>query len=116
MKKLVILVVMLIFPLSMLFAHSASEIKTDYDSKTKILTVHIKHSVSTSKNTNTKQHFIKEVKVEVNGVEQERKTMTSQNGDEVMLTAKIQAKPGDVITVTSTCSLPATTVAETTVK
>ncbi len=116
MKKLVILVALFIFPLSMLFAHSPSEIKTDYDAKTKTLTVRINHAISTSKNSNPKQHFIKVIRVDVNGQELVRKTMTSQDGDNVMATFKIEGKKGDMITVTATCSLPATTVSETTIK
>ncbi len=116
MKKLVILVGLFIFPLSMLFAHPASEIKTDYDAKTQILTVHVNHAISTSKNKDEKQHFIKLVKVDINGKEQVRKTMTSQKGDIVLLTFKIKAKRGDRLTVTSICSLPETAVSETTIK
>ena len=112
MKKLLILAVLFIFPLSMLFAHSASEIKTSYDVKTQILTVNIKHVISSSKNSNPNEHYIKEVTVAVNGEELVKKSFTSQTGDSVMTTFKIEAKRGDSITVTATCNQPATSVSE----
>jgi desulfoferrodoxin (superoxide reductase-like protein) len=116
MKKLMVMTALVVYPLCVLFAHPASEVKADYKIATKTLSVDVKHLVSKSKNTDTTKHFIKEITVTVNGKNAKTQTFTSQTGDLVKATFDITAKAGDKIKVTATCSLAGSKSTEITVK
>jgi len=116
MKKFVVLIALLVFPVGVLFAHPASEIKADYMTGTKTLSIDVMHMVSTSKNMDTMKHYIKEITVMLNGVKVETKTFTSQTGDSTKVSIKVNAKAGDKISINTTCSIAGTKSVEITVK
>jgi desulfoferrodoxin (superoxide reductase-like protein) len=105
MKKFIVLIALVVFPLSILFAHPASEVNVNYTAKTKVLMVDVVHMVSTSKVTDTKKHYIKEIIVTLNGKKVKTKKFRDQTGDSVKAEFKVKAKSGDKINVTATCSL-----------
>ena len=109
MKRLIVLIALVVLPVSMLFAHPASELTVSYPARQFILTITGKHMVSTSENKDTKQHFIKAINVTVNGKIANNSygpsTFTSQTGDTFKTAFKLDLKNGDKIVVTAICSL-----------
>jgi len=116
MKKFLVVITILALPLTLLFAHPASNIKADYKAADKSLAVDVTHMLSTAKNTDGKKHFIKEITVSLNGKQVEKKTFTSQTGDHVTATFKVNAKSKDKISIAAVCSLAGTKTEEIVVK
>jgi len=82
-------------------AHSPSNIELIYDMDTQILSVDISHSVPDPNN-----HYIKEVKIEKNGVEYMNEQYTSQQSSSSFTdTYVITAADGDSLKVTGYCSI-----------
>ncbi len=105
MKRLIVLIALVVFPLSMLFAHPASELTVNFHNAQLFLIVDGKHMVSTSQNKDTKQHFIKTVSITING-RTVVKNFTSQNGDTFNTKFdRLNLKNGTKIVITATCNL-----------
>jgi len=105
MKRLIVLIALVVFPLSMLFAHPASELTVKYPYNEYVLSIEGKHLVSTSQNKDTKQHFIKTISISINGGTPKVKNFTSQTKNTFTDGYKLKLKNGDKIVVTATCSL-----------
>ena len=109
MRRFIVAIALVVFPITMLFAHPASELTASYPARQFILTIQGKHMVSTSQNKDTKQHYIKSITVTVNGVVANNSygpsTFTSQTGDTFKTAFKLDLRNGDKIVVTATCSL-----------
>ncbi len=100
MKRLIVLIALVVSPLSMLFAHPASELTISYPSNEYGFLVTGKHMVSTSQNKDTKQHFIKTITI--GG---KKFNFTSQTGDTFKAALKLDLKNGTKVVITTTCSL-----------
>jgi len=102
MKKIALLLCGLFVASTMAFAHPPSNIKIQFDDKTKILTAVIEHRVS-----NPKSHYINKVDIGLNGKEiqmlsfEEQETNTYQTVKFVVP----QAKKGDTLSVEGYCNL-----------
>jgi len=110
MKRLIVLIALVVSPLSMLFAHPASELTASYPAGQNIMSVKGKHMVSTSQNTDTKKHYIESIRITINGVVINNRsvfqTYRSQNGDAFETKFRgLNLKNGDKIVVTATCNL-----------
>jgi len=95
------MVVMMIFSLPAL-ASPPSKVELSWDVASKTLTVAVPHY-----SINPKGHFIKSVKVTVDGKEVALKEFTSQENTQGQ-TVKLplpDAKPGQTVTATATCNL-----------
>ncbi len=82
-------------------ATPANAIHAKYDLERQELLVGIEHQSS-----KTKEHFIKEVEIAVNGlpVKTETFTLQSSHREQTMPPIKFLAKPGDTITITAICN------------
>lgn len=100
MKKL-ILVCLFSIMLSGLLAHSAQEVTANYDMESKLLKVDFEHKVR-----DASDHFIYEVKVEVNEKEIITQLISKQeNGDGGQLTYRIpDLKVGDEVKIITECN------------
>lgn len=99
MKYLFFAVLMVIS--SVVWAHPASEVVLDFDQETSILNVSFSHQVKDAEN-----HFIYEVKVFLNKdeiIEQKLVKQEKSEGGELIYKI-IEAKPGDIIKVQTTCN------------
>ena len=105
MKRLIVLIALVVSPLSMLFAHPASELTISYPERQFNFFIQGKHMVSTSQNKDTKQHFIKTISMSINGSTPEVTNASSQTGDTFKKVLKLDLKNGDKVVVTVTCSL-----------
>jgi len=99
--KRMLLCIALISVWVLLSAHPATDVKLNYDSKTKILAVSFNHPVK-----NADDHFIYEIEVKVNKKEVVKQTIkgqeTLQGGE--YLYKMIDLKPGDEVKVTTDCN------------
>jgi len=82
-------------------ATPANAIHAKYDSKRQELLISIEHQSS-----KTREHFIKEVEISLNGsqVKTETFTLQSSHREQTMPPIKFLAKPGDTITITAICN------------
>ena len=104
MKRLIVLIALVVFPLSTLFAHPASELTISYPDRQFNFFIQGKHMVSTSENKDKKLHFIKTLSISINGGTPEV-TGASQTGDTFKRVLKLDLKNGDKVVVITTCSL-----------
>ena len=115
MKRLVTLLVFLIFSVSVstAYAHPPSDIKINFDASTKMLHAVILHNVS-----NPLKHYIKKVDVALNGGKIIEHSISRQdNNDSQTVTYLIpDVKDGDVLSVEGYCSISGTLTKEITVK
>jgi desulfoferrodoxin (superoxide reductase-like protein) len=116
MKTILAVFILVALPLTVLFAHPASSIKADYKAADKSLAVNVTHLISKSKNTDPTKHFIKEITVSLNGTLIEKKTFTSQKGDNQIATFNVNAKKGDKINIVAVCSLAGSKMVDVVVK
>ena len=105
MKRLIVLIALVVSPLSMLFAHPASELTISYPERQFNFNIQGKHMVSTSENTDKKQHFIKTVSISINGRKAKVANVASQTGDTFNADFKLDLPKGTKVVVTVTCSL-----------
>lgn len=100
MKKLIITIAAAAF-LTSAYAHSASEVKADFNEGTKILNVKYAHSVKDPEN-----HFISAVSVDLNGKEIISQKLIKQddNKNGSVLYKIPGAKAGDKIIVKTKCN------------
>ena len=110
MKRLIIVIALVVFPVSMLFAHPAKEISIRHEGS--ILLVQVWHMVMSSPTRDMKKHYIKTITVTLNGNKIAEKTYTSQNEETFKEPFKIDAKKGDKLVVTATCNLGGDKTAE----
>ena len=100
MKKILLAAVVLILFAGRVFAHEPSAINLSYDPETKILKADIIHPT-----TNMRKHHIRLVKVYKNGEEMDSKYVPRQISPEgYKYETKIDAQPGDVLSVKAYCS------------
>jgi len=101
MKKIIFVLCGFLIMSQLAFAHPPSDIKIDFDPKTKLLSAVITHPVS-----NPKSHYIQKVDIGLNG--KEIKTMTFKEQDanleQVIAQPVPEAKPGDVLGVEGYCN------------
>jgi desulfoferrodoxin (superoxide reductase-like protein) len=116
MKTILAVFILVALPLTVLFAHPASSIKADYKAADKSLAVNVTHLISKSKNTDPTKHFIKEISVTLNGTLVEKKTFTSQTGDNQITSFALNAKKGDKVNIVAVCSLAGTKTASIVIK
>ncbi len=105
MKRLIVLIALVVLPVSMLFAHPASELTISYPERQFNFFIQWKHMVSTSQNKDTKQHFIKTMSMSINSETPKVTNFTSQNGDTFKRVLKLDLKNGDKVVITTICSL-----------
>jgi len=103
MKKFSIIIFILFLFLYSLpaLAHPPQDIIFNYDAKIKILSVGILHSVE-----NPNNHFIKEIKIKVNGkdwIVQDFLSQTTPDAQAVSY-AQVELKKGDIVEVLAVCS------------
>jgi hypothetical protein len=100
--KLILILIGLLLVSSVAFAHPPSNIKIQFDEKTKTLTATIKHRVS---NPNT--HYIKKADIGLNGKEIQMLPFTKQenNAGQTITLVVPEAKKGDVLSVEGYCNL-----------
>ena len=82
-------------------AHPPKDIKLTFDQKSKVLSVNANHDVK-----NPTAHYIKEVKVYLDGKEIISQKMSSQTDEQsqVVRYVVIDAKPGSILKVEADCS------------
>ncbi len=99
MRKILIILIFLIVPL---LAHSPKGVGLEYDSEAQILHVSITHSVN-----NASQHYIYKVVVDLNGKKIIEQTFKRQDDNEMhKLVYRIaEAQEGDKISVTAFCNI-----------
>lgn len=87
---------------SLAFAHPPSNIKIQFDEKTKVLTATIKHRVS-----NPATHYINKVDIGLNGKEIRTLAFDKQESNAAQtITVEVpEAKTGDVLSVEGYCNL-----------
>ena len=102
MKKTILTLCGLLIMSTVALAHPPSDIKIQFDEKTKILTAVIKHPVS-----NPNSHFIKKADIGLNGKEIQMLPFTRQETQKIQ-TVRLpipQAKKGDTLSVEGYCNL-----------
>ncbi len=114
MKKFIVLISLILFPLSMLSAHPAGHMGVGFSGGG--LKVKVVHSVRSSVEKDMKKHYIKTLTVTLNGVIVKEATFTSQNGEELQYKFSFPAKINDKIVATATCNLGGEKSAELIVK
>lgn len=102
MKKITIFFILCFFISSAAYGHPPSDIKIAYDSKTKILTAFIMHSVS-----DVKKHFISKVDISLNGREIISHAISRQDNS---ISQKVvylipDAEAGDKLSVEGYCNI-----------
>ncbi len=102
MKKTILMLCGLLFTSTLAFAHPPSDIKIQFDDKTKTLTVVIQHRVS-----NPQSHYINKVDIGLNGKEIQMLPFTSQdnNATQTVKITVLEAKKGDTLSVEGYCNL-----------
>ncbi len=102
MKKMLLILCGLLLAGTQAFAHSPTDIKIQFDNKTKVLTAIIEHRV-----TDPKSHFIKRIAVGLNGKEIMAFPFRGQetNTHQTIKFAIPQAKKGDTLSVEGDCGL-----------
>jgi hypothetical protein len=100
MKKIIALIIAASFFAS-IYAHSASDVKADFNEGTKILNVKYDHSVK-----DPASHYIEEVTVDLNGKEiiSQKLIMQDDNKNGSVLYKIPEAKAGDKIVVKTKCN------------
>lgn len=102
MKKMILILCGLLVISTAAFAHPPSNIKIQFDDKTKILTAVIEHRVS-----NPLTHYIYKVDIGLNGKEIQMLPFAKQETSkhQTVLFAVPQAKKDDTLTVEGYCNL-----------
>lgn len=100
MKRILfILSVFICVPITLVYAHPASQVGVSYNKEEKVLNVEIKHVSS-----NPRDHYIRLVYVSKNGEEPEKHIFVTQNPQGLTMTVPMEAEGGDVIQVKTFCS------------
>ncbi len=112
-KTAVLLIIVMLFPISLVYAHPPSDIKITFNPDTKILDAVIYHNTS-----NPINHYIKKVDVGLNGREIIEHHISRQDNNEVQFVTYLipDAKDGDVLSVEGYCSISGKLKKEVTVK
>ncbi|RJP27188.1 MAG: hypothetical protein C4533_08250 [Candidatus Omnitrophota bacterium] len=102
MKKILFVILLVLFFASSVFAHPPTRIEISYDKSTSILTAKITHPVE-----DPDRHYVSKVDVAVNGKEiLEHKLSRQDNADYRIVTYLIpDVKEGDTISVEGYCSI-----------
>ncbi len=102
MKKIILVLCGLLVAGTQAFAHPPSDIKIQFDDKTKTLTAVVEHRVS-----NPKTHYIYKVDIGLNGKEIQMLPFKSQETSthQTVKFAVPQAKKGDALSVEGYCNL-----------
>ena len=102
MKKIALVLCGLLVACTTAFAHPPSDIKIQFDEKTKTLTAVVKHRVS-----NPKAHYINKVDIGLNGKEIQMLPFRKQenNAGQTLKVLVPEAKAGDVLSVEGYCNL-----------
>jgi desulfoferrodoxin (superoxide reductase-like protein) len=102
MKKTILFLCGLLALSAQAFAHPPSDIKIQFDDKTKTLTAIVKHRVS-----NPKTHYIFKVDIGLNGKEIQMLPFEKQetNSHQTVKFLIPQAKKGDTLSVEGYCNL-----------
>jgi desulfoferrodoxin (superoxide reductase-like protein) len=115
MKKYLVLI-FTVFVAGVFFGHPPSDIMLKYKPAVGaikgVLSVDVKHAILSTAVKDPKKHFIKEIVLLVNGKEIEKKDFTKQEtvtGQTAKF--KVDLKPGDIATVSATCSIKGTKTA-----
>lgn len=97
-----VLILMIMFFVSSMFAHPPQDIALDFNSENHMLTAVVGHTVN-----NRIRHYINKIVVELNGEQIIQQNFKSQVGDEdqVVQYVIVDAKDGDKITVTAFCNI-----------
>ena len=109
MKKIFVLF-FIFFTISIVFAHSPSDITISYDGTKDNLKVIIKHSLKTSPEQDPNKHYIKSVELKINGKLFKTNTFTKQSSVEEQITNfdKINLNKDNKdskITIKATCNI-----------
>lgn len=101
MRTFILIITLVLFTVSFVYAHPASSMNVSFDKNSKTLKVSYVHKVS-----NESEHYIESIKITNNKKDVVAQYMTKQdNKDGGSVYYKItDAKTGDKITVTSACN------------
>ena len=102
MKKMILVLCGLFVTSSVALAHPPSDIKIQFDEKTKTLTAVVTHHVS-----NPKTHYIKKVDIGLNGKEIKELPFTKQEKNALQTVEIVlpEVKKGDILSVEGYCNL-----------
>lgn len=100
-KFLIIVVLFLLVFSSFVFAHPSADIIFNYDSKAKIISVGIAHSVE-----NLQKHFVKQIIIKVNGKNWISQNFLSQVNPNAQAAsyAVVDLRKGDIVQITAICN------------
>ena len=115
MKK-ILFAFLFILTVSIIFAHSPSQITLSYDTKTSMLTINVIHPISGTKVSDPKKHYIKDITVSVNGKEVIIESIKFQQSDKgEKCSFLLNVKKNDKVSVKAVCSISGTKIAQITI-